>query len=238
MKGKNTRLFCQKPIVWYTVKAYTEFMCRYGADFSEIRLAVNTDSQLLIDQLIQMEVDFIPIARESFLAGDVVSKYRVIQSTLKKTEEICGMQFPYVVDLDITSPLRTPENIKGTLDTLCGYSGADISFSVTSARRSPYFNMVCCKENGFYDRVIQSDFVTRQQVPVCYDMNASIYAYDREYLLSGREHDRKAVIYEMKDTAILDIDGEEDLELLEVIASYLIKKDDYYNIFQETGLEN
>ena len=36
----------------------------------------------------------------------------------------------------------------------------------------------------------------------------------------------------MQDTAVLDIDSEEDFELMEVIAKYLYSKDiDYYTIY-------
>lgn len=101
---------------------------------------------------------------------------------------------------------------------------------MTDARRSPYFNMVCLKENGFYDRVILSGVTSRQQTPVCYDMNASIYAYRRSYLFSDNETNRKALIWEMEDTAVLDIDSEEDLRLMEVIAGYLFQKSGYFEI--------
>ena len=81
--------------------------------------------------------------------------------------------------------------------------------------------MVKQDEDGYFRTVLQSDFVARQQAPVCYDMNASIYAYRREYLLSDRITDRKALIWVMDDTGVLDIDSEEDWELMQVIVSYL-----------------
>ena len=57
-------------------------------------------------------------------------------------------------------------------------------------------------------------------------MNASIYAYSRETLLNKTifEAFEKADIIVMRDTAVLDIDGEEDFELMSVIANYLIER--------------
>lgn len=227
LKSKNTRDFCGKPLVTYTLKAYELFCQEYGDGFGKITLAVNTDSNVLIEQLNLLEVDYIYISRKEELAGDVVSKISVIYDTMVKVEEKQNMLYDIVIDLDLTSPFRTVADIYGTLDMVLKNPDADISFSVTDSRRSPYFNMVCEKENGYFDRVINATYVSRQQVPVCYDMNASIYAYRRDYLLSGREGDRTAVIWKMRDTAVLDIDSEDDMELMELLAPY------YWNKYED-----
>lgn len=65
--------------------------------------------------------------------------------------------------------------------------------------------------------------MTRQDAPQCFDMNASIYAYKREPLLNNVNNsifDGRAVAWVMKDTAVLDIDSEEDFELLQILAGY------------------
>ena len=92
------------------------------------------------------------------------------------------------------------------------------------------------KENGFFCKAIASNFTTRQEAPVFYDMNASIYAYSPK-ALEEKEHatffnsNCDAVV--MEDTGILDIDSEEDYELMQVIAKYLFgKKSEYKEIFE------
>lgn len=220
LKSKNVLHFCGEPIVNYTLAAYQLFCNKYKTEFESTFLAVNTDSTELIRQLNKTSLDYIYVFREKYLAGDEIAKIDVIKDTLLKVESTKNIKFDVVIDLDLTSPLRNTEDIKGTLDSLLCYKEADISFSVTEARRSPYFNMVCEKKDGYFDRVINAEYVCRQQVPVCYDMNASIYAYTREYLLSDRKGNRKAVIWKMEDTAVLDIDCELDLKLMELIANY------------------
>jgi CMP-N,N'-diacetyllegionaminic acid synthase len=102
--------------------------------------------------------------------------------------------------------------------------------SVAPSRRNPYFNMVK-EENGFFCKAIPSNFTTRQEAPVFYDMNASIYAYSPD-ALSNKEHATffnsgcDAIV--MKDTGILDIDSEEDYELMQVIAKYLFENDESF----------
>lgn len=224
IKGKNTKIFCGKPLVTYTLAAYTLFYQKYIEKVENICLAVNTDSELLLQQIDECGIDYISIKREETLAGDIVAKKNVIYDTLKKCEEQVEMQFDVVIDLDLTSPLRTVDDIIGTLEVLLADKQADIAYSVTNARRLPYFNMVQKKENGYYTTVIKSDFVARQQAPACYDMNASIYAYRRAYLLNVDIIEIKALIWTMEDTGVLDIDSEEDFELMEVIARYLFEK--------------
>lgn len=226
VKSKNTRMFCGYPLVYYTLSAYQLFTEKYEGEYDRIQLAVNTDSDALIEQMNQSGIDYIHIPRKDNLAGDRVAKIDVIRDTLLQMEEKENIIYEAVLDLDLTSPLRTVKDIQGTLDALLQKPGADISFSVTESRRSPYFNMVCEKENGFFNTVISSDFVARQQVPTCYDMNASIYAYGREYLLSGRNQERKAVIWKMEDRAVLDIDSEDDYELMGLLEAHYIKQDE------------
>ena len=221
VKNKNIIEFCGKPLVYHTLEAYKKFIEKYGLERGNITLAVNTDSRELVEQISQHGEVFTFIKRKQGLEGDRVSKIDVIKDTVVEMEKLEKKKYDIIIDLDLTSPLRTEDDIKGVLDELFANSWADVSFSVVESRRSPYFNMVEKKEDGSYGLIIESKFIARQQAPKCYDMNASIYVYRREFLigkspvtpLSG-----KAVIYEMRDTGVLDIDSEEDYRLLEKIA--------------------
>lgn len=222
VKNKNIRMFCKYPLIMYTLEVYHSFCSNIKDSIRDIKLALNTDSEELIEQMNESGAEYILIRREEALAGGTVAKFDVIQDTLTKAESFCGKTFDVVIDLDLTSPLRTWRDIAGTLHSLTNDAQADIAYSVTDARRSPYFNMVCKKENGYYSTVLQSSFVARQQTPECYDMNASIYAYRRDYLINGTMHNRKAQIWKMEDTGILDIDSNEDFELMEIIFQFFV----------------
>ena len=106
-----------------------------------------------------------------------------------------------------------------------------VVYSVTHSRRNPYFNMVK-EENGFFSKAISSNYTTRQEAPVFYDMNASIYAYSPKAL---REKDQSSFFNSncdailMQDTGILDIDSEEDYELMQVIAKFLFDNIEGYS---------
>ena len=228
VKGKNVKTFCGKPIVDYTLEIYKKYKKKYKEQ--EIYLAINTDSQLLKKQIQDYETDCFFIERKEALAGDVVSKTDVIADTLIQTEQIVGNQMDIIIDLDITSPLRNLADVEGALRLVTEEKECNYAYSVTESRRSPYFNMVCENKDGYYDRVIKSTYTARQQLPVCYDMNASIYVFERDYLLDAKSENRKAHIWIMEDTGILDIDSENDFKLMEVLTEYFWRKGKYQDI--------
>lgn len=228
VKGKNVRFFCGKPIVNYTLEIYKKYKQKYVNQ--EIYLAINTDSELLKKQIEDYGVECIFIDRKEELAGDVVSKADVIADTLIQTEKEVGINFDVIVDLDITSPLRNLTDVEGTIALVRNNQECNYAYSVVESRRNPYFNMVSKNEKGFYDRVIESNYTARQQLPACYDMNASIYAFERNYLLNATVDNRRAYIWIMQDTGILDIDSENDFELMEVLTEHFWEKGKYQDI--------
>ena len=227
VKSKNTRDFAGYPLAYYTLSAYSLFVKEFGNSYDTLHLAVNTDSTVLLEQLDKTNISYDYIPRKEDLGGDYVSKADVIKDTMLAMEEKYGITYDYVLDLDLTSPLRMAKDIEGVLQVLIADNNADMSYSVTDSRRLPFFNMVMKKENGYYDNVIQSTYVSRQQAPQCFDMNASIYAYRRAFLLNTSPEALagcKALIWPMVDTAVLDIDSEKDLELMEYLSNFFFEK--------------
>lgn len=228
--GKNVRLFCGKPIVYYTLAIYEKYLEKYKDSQYEIDLAVNTDSSTLIEQIDRKCTEYIYVERKERLAGDIVAKGDVIIDTMLEAEQIKNKVYDLVVDLDITSPLRNLADVEGTINQVICNERCNFAYSVVESRRSPYFNMVCKNEKGFYDRVIPSNYTARQQVPTCFDMNASIYVYAREYLLDMSAGNRFAGIWKMEDSLVLDIDSENDFEIMELLTQYFWKQGRYLDI--------
>lgn len=213
------------------------FVKRFSDQYERIDLVVNTDSKELIEQINKTNVEFQHISRREELAGDFVSKTDVIKDSVKEMEAKQGCNYDIVIDLDLTSPLRTVEDIKGMIDTLQADLDADVVCSVANARRLPFFNQISKGEDGYYLPLINKGYVSRQQAPQCFDMNASIYAYRKEFITSEdtkKVFDGKALAWLMKDTAVLDIDCEEDMELMQVLAKYFFSKyDTMGKVYQE-----
>ena len=220
IKNKNIREFVGKPLPYYTISAIDLFLKETSLNV-EADIVVNSDSKELLEMMKNNPLRTIEtIERDASLAGDAVGKIAVINDCLLKMESRSHKKYDMVVDLDITSPLRTVDNVEQLIlkQVECG---ADVTTSVTTARRNPYFNQVMKTEHGF-KKVIASNFTARQQAPEIFDMNASLYAYSPEFLRSGKGVlDGYCECIEMYDTGVLDLDHENDFELMEVIANYL-----------------
>lgn len=230
LKSKNIQTFLGFPLPYYTFSAINLFIKNYSEGYNNISVAVNTDSAELIKLLEQTTVVFKSVNRKPEHATDDAAKLAVIKDTLLECQKESGLIYDIVVDLDITSPLRTIEDIELTITALQQSSQADLSFSVTHSRRNPYFNMVR-KQDNYYELVIKSEFNARQQAPEIFDMNASIYAYRNSFLTLGEANrvlDGKVVVHIMRDTAVLDIDSKEDFELMKVVADYFYNTNEKY----------
>lgn len=221
IKNKNIRDFLRKPLPLYSLSAIHLYLKRNLEHDADI--ALNTDSAELKKIMRAQAIEPIQIVeRKSKLAGDLIGKIDVISDTLIQMEEKNKCVYDMVIDLDITSPLRTVEDIEKLIVKKIE-SGCDVVFSVVESRRNPYFNMVMKTGDG-YKKVLDSVFTARQQAPEIFDINASLYAYDPDYLRTRKGiFDGHCEIIQMYDTGILDLDRVNDFELMEVIADYLYK---------------
>lgn len=220
--NKNLKELRGVPLAFYSLAVIKEYIDKHPED--TVITALNTDSEplmMLFKKQTTVPVQF--VNRKSELAGDVVPKVEVIKDTFLS----CMNTEPdVVIDLDITSPMRTVDDIE---KIILEYNKGiyDLVFSVVDARRSPYFNMVECKPNGFYGKICKSGYTARQQAPKSYEMNASIYAYSPSFLRSEIEKtilDYNCGISIMPDYLVLDIDSEEDFEMMQYLHKFYCSK--------------
>ncbi len=227
IKNKNICKFINKPLPYYTISAIDLYLKKTCLNI-EYDIVVNSDSLELLkimerNPLREVEI----IVRSPELGDDSVGKIEVVNDCLYKMEKRKGYTYDIVVDLDITSPLRTVNDIDCLIKKHID-KNPDVTTSVTTARRNPYFNQIKKVEHGF-KRVIESDYTARQQTPEIFDMNASLYAYSPEYLRTGKGVlDGYCECIKMYDTGILDLDNTNDFELMEVIAKYLFKENNQF----------
>lgn len=231
IKNKNLIDFLGYPLPFYTLSAIDLYR-KINPDVKS-DIVVNTDSEALINMFQeQVKYKLDVIDREATLGLDNTPKVDVILNSLNVMQKRKSTNYDMVVDLDITSPLRTAEDVNNLINKKLR-SEVDVVFSVTGARRNPFFNMVKKTEKGF-QRVIESTLNTRQEAPEIFDMNASLYAYSPRFLESGKGiFEGRCDVIKMMDTAVLDIDHEIDFELMQVIAQYLFSEYSDFNIVRE-----
>lgn len=234
-KNKNLKVFLDKPLVYYTLCSAFDFKDRVKD--TQVDICLNTDSQELIDLVCEKYPEVWIIDRPEELCGDTVPKMAVFQQSLSYMERIQRVFYDYLIDLDITSPLRQIDDVLGIYQQKLENPTAGLVFSGCHSRRNPFFNMVKADKDGSVTKVIEDVvFTARQQAPEIYDLNASMYVFDTQFLRtnkSGILWETKCMLYLMKDTAVLDIDSEEDFEMMQLIGKYLFENVDGFKAVRE-----
>ena len=213
VKGKNIRMLLGKPLITHSIE-----QARATRLFD--LLAVSSDSDEILNVARQWGCDYL-IKRPDELATDQAAKLPVIRHCVAEVERLAGLTFDTLVDLDATSPLRTPEDIVNAVKLL-EESGAGNVITAMPARRSPYFNLVELDEHGIVhlSKPLQTTVVRRQDAPKCYDMNASIYVWQRLMLFKEATlFNLDTRLYEMPEERSIDIDSELDFDFVQFVMS-------------------
>lgn len=208
---KSLAMLAGLPLVAHTVNAYRAWG---GAD----RVVCSTDDPDTAEAARAAGAE-VPWLRPAELAGDDVAKRDVLRHALLACEAEDGHSYEVIVDLDVCAPLRTVADIEAVLATLTE-RGASNVLSVSPARRNPYYNMVEVTDEGWarLSKPPGTAFATRQASPVVYDVNASIYAYTRAFLLSDEEIiGSRTAVYVMPAERSVDVDNPVDLLLLRAL---------------------
>jgi CMP-N,N'-diacetyllegionaminic acid synthase len=213
--GKNIKQLNGLPLIAYSIQ-----MARRFSESYDCQIVLSTDSEEI--KIVGKEFGLISdYQRPTEFATDQAGKLGVIQHVLEYYEEQQRIQFDFVLDLDLTSPMRTLEDLKNGFDIFSNNHEALSLFSVNTAARNPYFNMVEKKENGYFNLVSQGgDILSRQTAPKVYDMNASFYFYRRDFFDNKFKTaiTPKSIIYEMPHECF-DLDNPIDFEFLEFLLS-------------------
>ena len=162
--------------------------------------------------------------RPDKLATDTAGKIDALYDVLLYEEAKKKIKYDFLLDLDVTSPLRTVEDLTNAYAQLSGVPKALNIFSVSPAGRNPYFNMVEALADGTVDLVKRPNvpFATRQSAPDVYDMNASFYIYRRSFFDAGSTSaiTRVSLAYVVPHQCF-DLDEPLDFDIME----YLIDND-------------
>lgn len=216
--GKNIKMLNGKPLIGYTIDIAKCFQEKHG--HVEIALSTDSDEIMQVAEQCGLHSDY---KRPASLGGDTVGKIDAIKDIVLYTENAKGIKYDFVLDMDVTSPLRTLKDLEEAFELMNADTNAINLFSVSEAGRSPYFNQVEQKENGYFNKVKDAGTVlTRQSAPKVYDLNASFYIYRREFFdlgYKGAITDR-SLIYLMKHTCF-DLDHPIDFEII----SFLLEND-------------
>ncbi|HHT9106422.1 MAG TPA: acylneuraminate cytidylyltransferase family protein [Candidatus Wujingus californicus] len=208
--GKNIKNLLGKPLIAYTIEQ------ALNIGFID-RVIVSTDSDEIADIAKQYGAE-VPFIRPRSLATDDAPKLPVIKHAVKHYIENLNFNPDYVIDLDPTSPLRTEEDIEKCLNLIMNDSNCDLVITGYKSNKNPYFNMVEINSDGFtcLSKKPEKQIVRRQDAPVVYAMNASVYIWKTDVLFNQTDVVAgKVKLVKMPEERSIDIDSEVDFKLVE-----------------------
>lgn len=209
--NKNIRPLLGKPLIVYTIDQALKSNL-----FDHIVISTDSDEIASISQNSGAEVFF---RRSEELSNDTAGKLDVIRDAFIRSEKYYGKKFDYHIDLDVTSPLRIVDDIRNSFDQFINNNNDNL-ISATPSRRSPYFNLVEIDVDGkvILSKRLANSIVRRQDAPKTFDMNASIYIWKRDIILTQKSiFLQNTGLYIMPEERSLDIDSELDFKIVELL---------------------
>jgi CMP-N,N'-diacetyllegionaminic acid synthase len=209
IKNKNIRDLLGKPLISYTIEQAIASKL-----FEHIVISTDSDVIAEISQKYGAEVFF---KRDIQIASDTAGKLDVIRDAFERSEKYYEKKFDYLIDLDVTAPLRSINDIKNSFAQFIKNDNDNLITAMPS-RRSPYFNLVEVGGDGrvSLSKKLEKPTQRRQDAPKSYDMNASIYIWKRDTILNEKTlFLEKTGLYIMPEERSVDIDTELDWKFVE-----------------------
>ena len=176
-------------------------------------IIVSSDSNEILKEGEIYAADIL-LQRSAKLASDDAGKIDAIIDCLNHAESNLNKHFDYVIDLDVSSPLRNLIDIENCLE-FTKDQGFKNLITVTNSKKNPYFNQIEITTEG--PQLVKSghNIKGRQSAPKVFDMNASIYVWSRDFLINEKTlFSRDTIVYDMPEERSLDIDNELDFKIV------------------------
>lgn len=205
LPGKNIRPLAGLPLIAHSI------LCARMCPQID-RYIVSTDDDEIMNAARRYEAQT-PFRRPADLARDDTPMLAVIQHALQEMERIDETRYETLLLLDPTSPGRTPEDIGKAVDLLEQHDSAVGVVAVSEPEFNPYWHCVIEKE-GFMTPLIEGAqrYTRRQDVPPVYRINAMLYLWRRDYILTCKESwmDGNHVMLILPDERAIHIDHVEE----------------------------
>jgi N-acylneuraminate cytidylyltransferase/CMP-N,N'-diacetyllegionaminic acid synthase len=212
VKNKNLKLLNGIPLIAYGIKSALE---------SELidDLIISTDDEE-IAKVASILGAKVPFLRPADLATDSASKWPVFRHALEWYENAYVTQVDYLVDMDVTVPLKLSQDIDKAIRLAQTSSLSEVTITGYEPERNPYFNMMEIREDGLAEIVKKSEkpIVRRQDAPRVFSLSPAAFVIKKNAIYKF-DHWSQAncLISEMPRSRAMDIDTEFDFELIEAM---------------------
>jgi N-acylneuraminate cytidylyltransferase len=206
---KNIKLLNNKPLIGYTIEAAKQI-------FSDEVICVSTDDKE-IKEIVENLGLAVPFLRPHELSSDSSGSYEVLVHALDEY-----LKNDYAADtiilLQPTSPFRTAEHIKQAIELYKKNEDCEMVVSVKETNSNPYYVHFEESEEGFLKKLMNSNYIRRQDCPKVYEFNGAIYIIDVAALKQKKMTEFTRVVkYQMDDASSHDIDTIFDWQFAEFL---------------------
>ncbi len=173
--NKNILELHGRPLISYTLEC-----ARRCPAVGHVVVSTDSDEIASVVEILGVKV---PFRRPAELASDSAAKIGAIRHATEYVEQHEGFRPDIVVDLDVTVPLRQPEDVSACVQVLVAQPRLDAAVTVYDAERNPYYTMV--EFEGDCVRLVKQPakgIVRRQDAPPVYGVSGSVFAYRRSSL--------------------------------------------------------
>lgn len=212
---KNIKPLAGRPLIGYTIDALDQL----GVPHSRIILSTDSCEIAAVSRSLGLDV---PYARPAELATDTSGSREVILDAMQWADSQ-GISYDCVVLLQPTSPLRTPGDIRRTVEALAADQLADMAVTVCRSPHNPYYDIFETASDGSLHVSKGSGLITRRQdAPPVWIYNGAVYAMRpdsvRRYQLGAMP---RRIPVEMPADRSIDLDTPADWQRAESIITQL-----------------
>ena len=210
--GKNIRLLNNVPLIAYTIQT---------ASSSKLLndVIISTDDKAIADVAVKFNAQ-VPFLRPADLATDTASKWPVFIHVVEWYEKNMNTLVDYIVDMDVTVPLKKSIDIDGAIKMALDNIDVDVVITGYEPERNPYFNMMELDTNGYAEIVKKPSvpIVRRQDAPKVYSLSPAAYVIKKSALYNYSHWSKaKCKIYPMPRERAIDIDTPIDFRIVEML---------------------
>ncbi len=215
---KNIKLLNGKHLIGYSIEHAQNFKNWIEKELqieTTIELSTDSDEFIEVAKIYNLTTTY---KRPEELASDNAGKLDAIKDLLLFSESDRQTNYDYILDLDVSAPLRTMDDLIEAWNIFLSNTSALNIFSVNKAHKNPYFNMVEQNDKGFFELSKRAGTIlSRQTAPPVFEMNASFYFYKRAFFdQQPMNLFLKALAYDMSHTSF-DLDELIDFDFLEYL---------------------
>ncbi len=185
------------------------------------RAIVSTDHEEIAEVARQAGLDC-PFKRPTYLSGDRVSDWDVVQHALLQCEKLDNTQYDIIVMLQPTSPFRTISHILTAINKLIdGQYDSVWTVSETDSKGHPLKQLVINNNKLDYYDDKGKEIIARQDLTPVYHRNGVAYAMTRECIVEQKTIYGKKASALVIEEYMVNIDTEFDLKLAEYFTNTL-----------------